>query len=60
MVLHVGEFKATFDLTGEPAAGEAKVPAAAPADRWALKEMLRPLVVEIVDEELERYRRSKA
>ena len=59
MALHVGQFDATFDLTA-PTAPAAEAPARAPADRWATKEMLRPLVIEILDEELERYRRSRA
>jgi hypothetical protein len=58
MALYVGHVDATLDLTVDAAAREAQAPA--PADRWAMKEMLRPLVVEIVDEELERYRRSRA
>lgn len=59
MVLHVGHVDAGLDLTGEPDR-QAEAPSPAPADRWAMKETLRPLVVEIVDEELERYRRSRA
>jgi hypothetical protein len=58
MALHIGHVDATLDLT--PEAGNREAEAPAPVDRWAMKEMLRPLVVEIVDEELERYRRSRA
>jgi hypothetical protein len=59
MVLHVGHVDARLDLTPEPA-GTVEAPPPAPDGRWATKEALRPLVVEIVDEELERYRRSRA
>ena len=58
MALYIGHVAATLDLTADAGAREPEAPAA--VDRWAMKEMLRPLVVEIVDEELERYRRSRA
>jgi hypothetical protein len=60
MALHVGHVDATLELVAAPTAPASPPEAPTATDLWAFKEILRPLVVEIVDEELERYRRSRA
>lgn len=62
--LEIGRLDATFEF--EPAAGDAAAPAGAPGghaaaagDLLRLRELLRPLIIELLEDELARYTRTR-